>query len=206
MEEVGGSTSFITDWVKPTTYKNGDIVSYNGKYYHSNIDYNILTPGNHHVEWTEITYWEQPKYKNVYTDGDKVFYKGKTYVCSLAKDSSGNYKYHEYSIVEPDPYVNRKYYKALAHIIPEGGNYYDPRDGESIFWQEVPKAQITDYSLYKEWVKGNVYNTGDLVVATDYDWKQTFISEGFFQNKQFTIDRDDTTIKIKLYDAWDNHY
>ena len=64
-KEVGGSTSFITDWVKPTTYKNGDIVSYNGKYYHSNIDHNILTPGNHHVEWTEITYWEQPKYENV---------------------------------------------------------------------------------------------------------------------------------------------
>ena len=205
-KEVGGSTSFITDWVKPTTYKNGDIVSYNGKYYHSNIDYNILTPGNHHVEWTEITYWEQPKYKNVYVDGDKVFYKGKTYICNLAKDSSGNYKYHEYSIVAPDKYVNRKYYKALYHIIPEGGNYYDPRDAESIFWQEIPKTQITDYSLYKEWVRGNVYNTGDLVVATDYDWKQTFISEGFFQNKQFTIDRDDTTIKIKLYDAWDNHY
>lgn len=205
-KEVGGSTSFITDWIKPTTYKNGDIVKYNSKYYHSNINYNILTPGNHHVEWTEITYWEQPKYKNVYTDGDKVFYKGKTYVCSLAKDSSGNYKYHEYSIVEPDTYVNRKYYKALAHIVPEGGNYYDPRDEESIFWLEIPKTQITDYSLYKEWVKGNVYNTGDLVVATDYDWKQTFISEGFFQNKQFTIDRDDTTIKIKLYDAWDNHY
>lgn len=205
-KEVGGSTSFITDWIKPTTYKNGDIVSYNGKYYHSNIDYNILTPGNHHVEWTEITYWEQPKYENVYTDGDKVFYKGKTYVCSLAKDSSGNYKYHEYSIVAPDTYVSKKYYKALYHIIPEGGNYYDPRDAESIFWQEIPKTQINDYSLYKEWVKGNVYNTGDLVVATDYDWKQTFISEGFFQNKQFTIDRDDTTIKIKLYDAWDNHY
>lgn len=205
-KEVGGSTSFITDWIKPTTYKNGDIVKYNGKYYHSNINYNILTPGNHHVEWAEITYWEQPKYENVYTDGDKVFYKGKTYVCSLAKDSSGNYKYHEYSIVEPDTYVNRKYYKALAHIVPEGGNYYDPRDEESIFWLEIPKTQITDYSLYKEWVKGNVYNTGDLVVATDYDWKQTFISEGFFQNKQFTIDRDDTTIKIKLYDAWDNHY
>ena len=205
-KEVGGSTSFITDWIKPTTYKNGDIVSYNGKYYHSNIDYNILTPGNHHVEWTEITYWEQPKYENVYTDGDKVFYKGKTYVCNLTKDSSGNYKYHEYSIVEPDKYVNRKYYRALAHIVPEGGNYYDPRDEESIFWLEIPKTQITDYSLYKEWVKGNVYNTGDLVVATDYDWKQTFISEGFFQNKQFTIDRDDTTIKIKLYDAWDNHY
>ncbi len=205
-KEVGGSTSFITDWVKPTTYKNGDIVSYNGKYYHSNIDYNILTPGNHHVEWTEITYWEQPKYKNVYVDGDKVFYKGKTYICNLAKDSSGNYKYHEYSIVAPDKYVNRKYYKALYHIIPEGGNYYDPRDAESIFWQEIPKTQITDYSLYKEWVRGNVYNTGDLVVATDYDWKQTFISEGFFQNKQFTIDRDDTIIKIKLYDAWDNHY
>ena len=205
-KEVGGSTSFITDWIKPTTYKNGDIVSYNGKYYHSNIDYNILTPGNHHVEWTEITYWEQPKYENVYTDGDKVFYKGKTYVCSLAKDSSGNYKYHEYSIVEPDKYVNKKYYRALAHIVPEGGNYYDPRDEESIFWLEIPKTQITDYSLYKEWVKGNAYNTGDLVVATDYDWKQTFMSEGFFQNKQFTIDRDDTTIKIKLYDAWDNHY
>ena len=205
-KEVGGSTSFITDWVKPTTYKNGDIVSYNGKYYHSNIDYNILTPGNHHVEWTEITYWEQPKYKNVYVDGDKVFYKGKTYICNLAKDSSGNYKYHEYSIIAPDKYVNKKYYKALYHIIPEGGNYYDPRDAESIFWQEIPKTQITDYSLYKEWVRGNVYNTGDLVVATDYDWKQTFISEGFFQNKQFTIDRDDTTIKIKLYDAWDNHY
>lgn len=205
-KEVGGSTSFITDWIKPTTYKNGDIVSYNGKYYHSNIDYNILTPGNHHVEWTEITYWEQPKYKNVYVDGDKVFYKGKTYICNLTKDSSGNYKYHEYSIVAPDTYVNKKYYKALYHIIPEGGNYYDPRDAESIFWQEIPKTQITDYSLYKEWVKGNVYNTGDLVVATDYDWKQTFISEGFFQNKQFTIDRDDTTIKIKLYDAWDNHY
>ena len=106
----------------------------------------------------------------------------------------------------PDKYANRKYYKALYHIIPEGGNYYDPRDAESIFWQEIPKTQITDYSLYKEWVRGNVYNTGDLVVATDYDWKQTFISEGFFQNKQFTIDRDDTTIKIKLYDAWDNHY
>ena len=205
-KEVGGSTSFITDWIKPTTYKNGDIVSYNGKYYHSNINYNILTPGNHHVEWTEVTYWEQPKYENVYTDGDKVFYKGKTYVCSLAKDSSGNYKYHEYSIVAPDTYVNRKYYRALAHIVPEGGNYYDPRDEESIFWLEIPKTQITDYSLYKEWVKGNAYNTGDLVVATDYDWKQTFISEGFFQNKQFTIDRDDTTIKIKLYDAWDNHY
>ena len=205
-KEVGGSTSFITDWIKPTTYKNGDIVSYNGKYYHSNIDYNILTPGNHHVEWTEITYWEQPKYENVYTDGDKVFYKGKTYVCSLAKDSSGNYKYHEYSIVAPDTYVSKKYYRALAHIVPEGGNYYDPRDEESIFWLEIPKTQITDYSLYKEWVKGNAYNTGDLVVATDYDWKQTFISEGFFQNKQFTIDRDDTTIKIKLYDAWDNHY
>lgn len=205
-KEVGGSTSFITDWVKPTTYKNGDIVSYNGKYYHSNIDYNILTPGNHHVEWTEITYWEQPKYKNVYVDGDKVFYKGKTYICNLTKDSSGNYKYHEYSIVAPDKYVNKKYYKALYHIIPEGGNYYDPRDAESIFWQEIPKSEITDYSLYKEWVRGNVYNTGDLVVATDYDWKQTFISEGFFQNKQFTIDRDDTTIKIKLYDAWDNHY
>lgn len=205
-KEVGGSTSFITDWIKPTTYKNGDIVKYNGKYYHSNINYNILTPGNHHVEWSEITYWEQPKYENVYVDGDKVFYKGKTYVCSLAKDSSGNYKYHEYSIVEPDTYVNRKYYKALAHIVPEGGNYYDPRDEESIFWLEISKTQITDYSLYKEWVKGNVYNTGDLVVATDYDWKQTFISEGFFQNKQFTIDRDDTTIKIKLYDAWDNHY
>ena len=205
-KEVGGSTSFITDWIKPTTYKNGDIVSYNGKYYHSNIDYNILTPGNHHVEWTEITYWEQPKYENVYTDGDKVFYKGKTYVCNLTKDSSGNYKYHEYSIVEPDTYVSKKYYRALAHIVPEGGNYYDPRDEESIFWLEIPKTQITDYSLYKEWVKGNAYNTGDLVVATDYDWKQTFISEGFFQNKQFTIDRDDTTIKIKLYDAWDNHY
>lgn len=205
-KEVGGSTSFITDWVKPTTYKNGDIVSYNGKYYHSNIDYNILTPGNHHVEWTEITYWEQPKYENVYVDGDKVFYKGKTYVCNLAKDSSGNYKYHEYSVVAPDKYVSKKYYRALAHIVPEGGNYYDPRDEESIFWLEIPKTQINDYSLYKEWVRGNVYNTGDLVVATDYDWKQTFISEGFFQNKQFTIDRDDTTIKIKLYDAWDNHY
>mgnify|MGYP002761529813 CR=1 FL=1 len=205
-KEVSGSTSFITDWIKPTTYKNGDIVSYNGKYYHSNIDYNILTPGNHHVEWTEITYWEQPKYKNVYVDGDKVFYKGKTYICNLTKDSSGNYRYHEYSIVAPDKYANKKYYKALYRIIPKGGNYYDPRDAESIFWQEIPKSEITDYSLYKEWVIGNVYITGDLVVATDYDWKQTFISEGFFQNKQFTIDRDDTTIKIKLYDAWDNHY
>lgn len=205
-KEVGGSTSFITEWVKPTTYKNGDIVSYNGKYYHSNIDYNILTPGNHHVEWTEITYWEQPKYENVYTDGDKVFYKGKTYVCNLPKDSSGNYKYHGYSIVAPDQYVNKKYYKALFQIIPDGENYYDPRDENQIFWQEIPKTEITDFSLYKEWVRGNVYSTGDLVVATDYDWKQTFISEGFFQNKQFTIDRDDTTIKIKLYDAWDNHY
>lgn len=205
-KEVGGSTSFITEWVKPTTYKNGDIVSYNGKYYHSNIDYNILTPGNHHVEWTEITYWEQPKYENVYTDGDKVFYKGKTYVCNLAKDSSGNYKYHGYSVVAPDQYVNKKYYKALFQIIPDGENYYDPRDENQIFWQEIPKTEITDFSLYKEWIRGNVYSTGDLVVATDYDWKQTFISEGFFQNKQFTIDRDDTTIKIKLYDAWDNHY
>lgn len=205
-KEVGGSTSFITEWVKPTTYKNGDIVSYNGKYYHSNIDYNILTPGNHHVEWTEITYWEQPKYENVYTDGDKVFYKGKTYVCNLPKDSSGNYKYHEYSIVAPDQYVNKKYYKALFQIIPDGENYYDPGDENQIFWQEIPKTEITDFSLYKEWVRGNVYSAGDLVVATDYDWKQTFISEGFFQNKQFTIDRDDTTIKIKLYDAWDNHY
>ena len=205
-KEVGGSTSFITEWVKPTTYKNGDIVSYNGKYYHSNIDYNILTPGNHHVEWTEITYWEQPKYENVYTDGDKVFYKGKTYVCNLPKDSSGNYKYHGYSIVAPDQYVNKKYYKALFQIIPDGENYYDPRDENQIFWQEIPKTEITDFSLYKEWVRGNVYSAGDLVVATDYDWKQTFISEGFFQNKQFTIDRDDTTIKIKLYDAWDNHY
>lgn len=205
-KEVGGSTSFITEWVKPTTYKNGDIVSYNGKYYHSNIDYNILTPGNHHVEWTEITYWEQPRYENVYTDGDKVFYKGKTYVCNLPKDSSGNYKYHGYSIVAPDQYVNKKYYKALIQIIPDGENYYDPRDENQIFWQEIPKTEITDFSLYKEWVRGNVYSAGDLVVATDYDWKQTFISEGFFQNKQFTIDRDDTTIKIKLYDAWDNHY
>lgn len=205
-KEVGGNTSFISEWVKPTTYNKGDIVIYNGKYYHCNINYNILTPGNHHVEWTEITYWEQPKYKNVYHDGDKVFYKGKTYICKLAKDSNGNYKYHDYSIVAPDQYVNKKYYKALAQMIPTENNYYDPRDETSIFWLEIHETDITNPDDYTEWVKGNVYNTGDLVVATDYDWKETFISEGYFQNKTFTIDRDNTTIKIKLYDAWDNHY
>lgn len=205
-KEVGGSTSYVTEWVKPTTYNKGDIVSYNGKYYYCNINYNILTPGNHHVEWTEIKYWEQPNYKNVYKDGDKVFYKGKTYICDLAKYENGTYKYSNYSVVEPDKYVNKKYYKALAQMIPSDGNYYDPRNESSIFWGEIHKEDITDFSKFSEWVRGNIYNTGDLVVATDYDWKETFISEGYFQNKVFTIDRDDSTIKIKLYDAWDNHY
>lgn len=205
-KEVGGNTSFITEWIKPTSYNKGDIVSYNGKYYHCNINYNILTPGNHHVEWTEITTWEQPKYKNAYHDGDKVFYKGKTYICDLAKYENGTYKYSNYSVVEPDKYVNKKYYKALAQMIPSDGNYYDPRNESSIFWGEIHKEDITDFSKFSEWVRGNIYNTGDLVVATDYDWKETFISEGYFQNKAFTIDRDDSTIKIKLYDAWDNHY
>ena len=205
-KEVGGNTSFITEWVKPTSYNKGDIVLYNGRYYHCNINYNILTPGNHHVEWTEITTWDQPKYKNAYHDGDKVFYKGKTYICDLAKYENGTYKYSNYSVVEPDKYVNKKYYKALAQMIPSNGNYYDPRNESSIFWGEIYKEDITDFSKFSEWVRGNIYNTGDLVVATDYDWKETFISEGYFQNKAFTIDRDDSTIKIKLYDAWDNHY
>lgn len=204
-KEVGGSTNYVVEWVQPTSYNVGDIVRYNGKYYHCNINYNILTPGNHHVEWTEVKTWNQPIYKNTYSHGDKVFYKGKTYECSL-KDSYGNYIYHNYSVAAPDEIVNKSYYKALAIITPTEDNYYDPRNKLSIFWKEIPVSEIGDTSKYTEWVKGTVYSTGDLVVTTDYDWKQIYISEGYFQNKTFTIDRDNETIKIKFYDAWDNHF
>lgn len=204
-KEVGGSTNYVSEWVQPTSYNVGDIVRYDGKYYHCNINYNILTPGNHHVEWSEVSTWNQPIYKNTYSHGDKVFYKGKTYECSL-KDSYGNYIYHNYSVASPDEVVNKAYYKALATMIPTEDNYYDPRSKLSIFWKEIPVNEIEGISQYSEWVKGTVYNTGDLVVTTDYDWKQIYISEGYFQNKTFTIDRDNDTIKIKFYDAWDNHF
>lgn len=204
-KEVGGNTNYVSEWVQPTCYNVGDIAKYDGKYYHCNINYNILTPGNHHVEWSEVSTWQQPVYNNTYSDGDRVYYKGKTYVCSL-KDSYGNYIYHNYSVVAPNEIVSKKYYRALATMTPSEDNYYDPRSKLSIFWKEIPVNEIEDISKYSEWIKGTVYNTGDLVVATDYDWKETYISEGYFQNKAFTIDRDNESIKIKFYDAWDNHF
>lgn len=204
---INKNNSYLSEWVLPSSYNKGNIVKYNNTYYYSNINYNILTPTTDIPEWSEITTWEQPKYKNAYTDGDVVYYNGKIYECNLSKDDNGNYRYSQYSEIAPDECRNKKYYKAISLVVPTSLNDYNPRNNDtSAYWKEIPEIDIDDTSKYNEWIAGSVYNIGDLVVTTDYDWKDTYTSDWYFSNKEATVNRDDSNIYIKIYDIWDNYY